>query len=89
MRLNIDRARVVMDPHHDGDEVRGVVEFCFPPMIPRIEDSHGLTCIDFTEISWPRLVHDKEFQERRAYSEHGGHTLVIGGMHHQHNGPSR
>jgi hypothetical protein len=89
MRLTTDRPKVVMDPHRDGDEVRGVVEFCFSPMIPKIEDSHGLTGIDFTEMSWPRMVHDKEFQERRAQSEHGGQTVVIGGMHHQHDGSSR
>jgi hypothetical protein len=58
--------------HHDGDEVRVFVEFLFPPMIPRIKDSHGLTGVDFTEMSWSMMVHDKEFQERREQSEHGG-----------------
>jgi hypothetical protein len=53
-------------------------------MIPRIEDSHGLRGPDFIEMSWPRMVHDKEFYERRALSEHGGQTMVIGGMHYQH-----
>jgi hypothetical protein len=82
MRLTTDRVEVVIGLHRGGNEVRGVVEFCFSLMIPRIEDSRGLTGVDFTKMSWPSMVHDREFQERRAQSEHGGQTMVIGGMHH-------
>jgi hypothetical protein len=81
MRLTIDKVEVVMDLHHDGDEVRGVVKFCFS----LIEDSHGLTGDDFTEVFRLSMFHDREFPERRAQSEHGDQT-VIGGMHHD--GPS-
>jgi hypothetical protein len=88
MRLTIDRVEVAIGLHHGGDEVRGVVEFCFSLMIPLIKDSHGLAGVDFTEMSWPSMVHDKGFQERRAQSKHGGQTMVIGGMHHQYDGSS-
>jgi hypothetical protein len=83
MRLTTDGAEVVMDPQRDRDEVRGVVEFCFS----LIDDSHGLTCDDFTEVSRPSMILDREFQER-AQSEHGGQTMMIRGMHHQHDGSS-
>jgi hypothetical protein len=89
MRLTTDIAEVVIGLHRGGDEVRGVVEFFFFLMIPRIEDSRGLTGVDFTEMSWLSMVHDKEFRERRPQFEYGGQTVVIGGMHHQHNGSSR
>jgi hypothetical protein len=85
MRLMTDRVEVVMDLHHDGDEMRGVGEFLFS----LIENSHGLTGDDFTEMSRPRMIHDREFQERRAQSEHDSRTVMIGGMHHHHDGSSR
>jgi hypothetical protein len=88
MRLTIDEAEVVIGLHHDGDEVRGVVEFFFSLMIPRVEDSHGLTGVDFTEISWSSMIHDREFQERNAQFEHDGQTMMIGGMQPQHDGSS-
>jgi hypothetical protein len=77
MRLTIDRAEVVMNPHHDGDEMRGVVKFCFS----LIKDSHGLIGDNFTEVFRLSMFHDREFSKRRAQSEHGAQT-VIGGMHH-------
>jgi hypothetical protein len=88
MRLMTDKAEVVIGLHCGGDEVRGVVVLSFSLMIPRIKDSRGLTSVDFTERSWPSMVHDKEFQEKRAQSKHGGQTVVIGGLHHQHDGSS-
>jgi hypothetical protein len=36
--------------HHGWNVVRGVVEFFFYLAIPKIEDSHGLTCVDFTRV---------------------------------------
>jgi hypothetical protein len=54
----------------------------------RTKNNHGLTWVDFTEMSWPSMLHDKGFQERRAQSEHGSQIVVIGGMHHQHDGSS-
>jgi hypothetical protein len=89
VRLTTDKVEVVINLHRGGDEVRGVVEICFFLLIPRIEDIHGLTGVDFIEMSWLSMVHDKEFQERRAQSEHGGQTVVIRGMNHQHDGSSR
>jgi hypothetical protein len=74
LRLTIDGAEVVIGLHHDGDEIRGVVEFGFSLMITRIEDSRGLTGVDFTEMSWSSMIHDREFQERRAQFEHNGQT---------------
>jgi hypothetical protein len=74
----------VMDLHCDGDEVRGVVKFFFS----LIEDSHELTGDDFSQMSRSSMIHDREFQERRAQFEHGQQTMIIGGMHHQHNGSS-
>ena len=62
MRLMTNRAEVVMDLHRDGDEVRGVVEFCFS----LIKDSHGLIGDDFTEMSRPSMIHDREFYERNS-----------------------
>jgi hypothetical protein len=50
-----------MDPHHDGDEARGVVEFCFSLMIPKFEVSRGLRGVDFTKMIWPSMVHHREF----------------------------
>jgi hypothetical protein len=88
MRLTIDKAEVVIGLHHDGDEVRGVVEFFFSLMMPRIEDSRELTGVDFTEISWPSMIHDREFKKRNTQFEHGGQTVMIGGMQPQHNGSS-
>jgi hypothetical protein len=64
MRLTIDEAEVAIRLHHDGDVVRGVVEFFFSLIMPRIEDSCGLTGVDFTEISWQSMIHDREFQEK-------------------------
>jgi hypothetical protein len=64
------------------------VEFCFSLMMPLIEDSHGLAGVDFTDMSFPSMVHDNGFQERRAQSKYGDQTVVIGGMHHQHDGSS-
>jgi hypothetical protein len=84
MRLMTDRVEAVIGLGHGGNVVRGVVEFFFSLTIPKIEDSHGLTGIDFTEVPWLSMVHDRGFQERRAQFEHGGQTIVIGGMHHQH-----
>ena len=43
MRLITDRVEVVIGLHHGGNVVRGVVDFLFSLMIPRIEDSHGFT----------------------------------------------
>jgi len=61
MRLTTDRAKEVMDQHHGGDEVRGVVEFFFSLMIPKFEVSRRLTCIDFIEMVWPSMIHNREF----------------------------
>jgi hypothetical protein len=84
MRLMTDRVEAVIGLRHGGNVVRGVVEFFFSLTIPRIEDSRGLTGVDFTEVPWLSMVHDRGFQERRAQFEHGGQTIVIRGMHHQH-----
>jgi hypothetical protein len=84
MRLMTDGAEVVMHLQLDWDEERGVLEFSFSLS----KDSHGLTGDDFTEMSRSSMIHDREFQERRAQSEHGGQTVMIGRMHHQHDGSS-
>jgi hypothetical protein len=78
----------VIGLHHDGDEVRGVVEFFFSLMMPRIEDSHGLTGVDFTKMSWPSMIPDREFEERNAQFEHDSQRLMIGGMQPQLDGSS-
>jgi hypothetical protein len=84
MRLMTDRVEAMIGLHHGGNVVRGVVGFFFSLAIPKIEDSHRLTCVDFTRVPWLSMVHDRGFQERRAQFKHGGQTIVIGGMHHQH-----
>jgi hypothetical protein len=61
MRLMTDKVEALIGLHHCGNVVRRVVEFFFPLMIPRIEDSHGLTCFDFTEMSWRAMIQDNEF----------------------------
>jgi hypothetical protein len=88
LRLITDGAEVVIGLHRDGNEIIRVVEFGFFLMITRIKDSHGLTGVDFTEMFWPSMIHDREFQERRAQFEHNVQTVMIGGMHHQHDGSS-
>jgi hypothetical protein len=88
MILMTDKTEVVVGLHHDGNEVRGVVEFFFSLRMPRIEDSRGLTGVDFSEISWSRMIHDREFQKRNTKFEHGGQTMMIGGMQPQHDGSS-
>jgi hypothetical protein len=84
MRLMTDRVEAVIGLHHCGNVVRGVVEFFFSLTISKIEDSRGLTNVDFTEVPGLSMVHDGGFQKRRAQYEHGGQTIVIKGMHHQH-----
>jgi hypothetical protein len=59
-----DRAEAVIDLHHCGDVVRGVVEFFsiwrgrFSLTIPRIEYRHGLVGFDFTEMPRLSMIHD-------------------------------
>jgi hypothetical protein len=48
MSLMTDKVEAVIGLRHCGNVVRGVVEFFFSLTIPRIEDSHGLTGVDFT-----------------------------------------
>jgi hypothetical protein len=62
MKLTTNKVVIVIGLHHGQGDVRGVMEFCFSLVISRIEDSRGLTSIDFTEKSWSSMVHDKEFQ---------------------------
>lgn len=82
MRLTIDRVEVVIGLHRGGNRERGVVEFCFSLMIPKIEDSHGLVGVGFTKMSRLSMVHDRDFQGRKAQSEPSGQTMVNGGMRH-------
>ena len=46
--MTIDRVEVAIVLHRGGDEVRGVVEFCFYLMIPKFAFSRELTGVDFT-----------------------------------------
>jgi hypothetical protein len=69
LRLTTDISEVVIGLHHDEDEMKGFVEFGFSLMITKREDNHGLTGVDFTEMSWSSMIHDREFQERRAQFE--------------------
>ena len=68
--------------------MRGVVEFFFSLMMSRIKDSRGWIGVDFTEISWSSMIHNREFQERNAQLEHDGQTVMVGGMQPQHDGSS-
>jgi hypothetical protein len=56
MRLMTNRVGEMIGLCHCGNVVRGVVDFFFPQMIPRIEDSHGLTGFDFTKIPWRAMI---------------------------------
>jgi hypothetical protein len=61
MRLMTDQVEATIGLCHGGNVVRGVVEFFFSLTISMIEDSRGLTCVEFTEVPWLSMVHDRGF----------------------------
>ena len=63
MRLMTDQVEAMIGFHHGGHWkcCEGVVGFHFSLMIPRIKDSRGLKGIDFIEVPWLSMFHDRGF----------------------------
>jgi len=59
MILMTNLVGVMIGLHHCWNVVRGVVEFFFSLMIYRIEGSRGLIGVDFNEVPWLSMVHDR------------------------------